>query len=123
MTARLNPTYVVLAFMMISTTIVIADFIPSVYRQGFYYGCQFYIQNGIECSLSSTCCPMLQNIANKVNSTNTQDEQSYACLSMKAALYDMPNYSYNKTRDMVQACGLTLPFALSRGASCYPSSG
>ncbi|GAB2217794.1 hypothetical protein Droror1_Dr00001006 [Drosera rotundifolia] len=122
MAAQLNPTYVVLAFMMISTTIVTADFMPFDYRQGFYYACKFYIQNGTECSLSSTCCPMLQMISNKVKSNNTQDEQSYACLSMKAALYDMPNYSYNNTRDMVQACSLTLPFDVSRGASCYPSS-
>ncbi|KAL9248943.1 Non-specific lipid-transfer protein 1-like protein [Drosera capensis] len=110
---------VILICVLVVVPLANATFVQYDYRDDFYYACRDYIQTGNGCALMDACCPMINTIASQVSKSSTQDEQSYACLSMKAALYDMPNYNYNNTKDMVARCGVTLPFNVAKSAPCY----
>ncbi|GAB2227195.1 hypothetical protein Droror1_Dr00009007 [Drosera rotundifolia] len=96
-----------------------ADFLPFQMREGFRVSCGKYVESGTECALTSTCCSMLKSMAKALPRSPTDEEKAHACLSVKAALYDMDDYSYNNTRDMMLKCKSSLPFAISRGADCY----
>ncbi|GAB2219019.1 hypothetical protein Droror1_Dr00006644 [Drosera rotundifolia] len=119
MASTIKIATILMSSMLIIATLSNATFVPYDYRIGFFFACRDYIQTGNECALMDACCPMINTIASQVSKSSTQDEQSYACLSMKAALYDMPNYNYNNTKDMVARCGVTLPFNVAKSAPCY----
>ncbi|KAL9250807.1 hypothetical protein AKJ16_DCAP24964 [Drosera capensis] len=97
-----------------------AGFIPYDYGDTFMYACRDYIASGNECALDYDCCTQINKIAKLVTKSSSKDEISYACLSMKAALYTLEtDYKYNNTAAMVRKCGTSLPFDVAKGAPCF----
>ncbi|GAB2227196.1 hypothetical protein Droror1_Dr00009008 [Drosera rotundifolia] len=96
-----------------------ADFLAYDDGDTFMFACRDFISSGNKCALDYACCTQINKIAKKVNKFSSQDEKTYACLSMKAALYSLDEYNYNNTAVMVSQCGASLPFSVSRSGSCF----
>ncbi|KAL9273943.1 hypothetical protein AKJ16_DCAP27281, partial [Drosera capensis] len=77
-----------------------ADFIPYDLAAASMVSCKDFISSGNECTLDYACCPHINKIAKLVNKFSSQEEKTYACLSMKSALYSIDDYKYNNTAVM-----------------------